>query len=119
MKIYNYKGIKECPSTCGLEIYRKDQTVYVIVTELEANTGTSVTNWSAELATEICQRRNISPQKLVFIEHYLSLDDIPEHYDQVIFEFNWYARRFFGPVWRRVDNEQVKKWVEGSIIEVM
>jgi hypothetical protein len=44
--------------------------VTAIVTEIEDNTGTSVTNSAGSLADAICKRFGIEPERFVLIEHY-------------------------------------------------
>ena len=64
---HKYKGIGGCDCICGIEVYHN----IVVCTELEGeNEGTSITNWCEELANQICNKVNISPQNLIWIEHY-------------------------------------------------
>lgn len=42
----------------------------VIATELSDNPGVSVTNFAEGLATLVCRRFSIDPEKLIWIEHY-------------------------------------------------
>jgi hypothetical protein len=47
-----------------------DGRTVVIATERPDNPGTSVTNAAEELASQVCQRFDIDPDKLVWIESY-------------------------------------------------
>ena len=77
MIIYNYKGIGGCDCFCELEIYEN----LVICTESEENEGTSVTNWAEHLATEVCEKYGIDPEKLIWIERYKDRGEYNRHND--------------------------------------
>jgi len=69
-QVYNYKGLWDIPSMCGLKIVKKSNKTIVIATELyENNPGTSVADWNTKLAKELCAKYEIDPQSIVFIEH--------------------------------------------------
>lgn len=70
MRKYYYKGLWNSKSVCGLEIIENAAGhVYVILTELEENPGTSITNVFASVATSIfhdCISTN--PNDVIWIE---------------------------------------------------
>lgn len=102
---YEYKGFGDCDSHCNLKIYRSagNLAVMVIATELADNTGTSITHMAERLATEVCRQYNISPQKLIWIEHYPRRRWGSESFDRVYFDFDWDACRFVKADWHRLD----------------
>jgi hypothetical protein len=56
---------------CAIErINLADGRTIIIVTEIDGNPGASVTNAAELIATQVCQRFDIDPAKLVWIEHY-------------------------------------------------
>ena len=63
---YEYTGFFGCQCQCNLEIYGN----LVICSEREDNGGTSITNMAEHLATDICKQFDISPNQLIWIEHY-------------------------------------------------
>ena len=68
---FEYQGFNGCECFCHLEILSlEDGRTVVIATELEGNPGTSITNSAEHLASMVCDRFEIHPQKLVWIEHY-------------------------------------------------
>jgi len=68
---FEYRGLHGCRCVCSLEILAlHDGRSAVIATELEDNPGTSITNVAEHLASEVCDRFGIDPDKLVWIEHY-------------------------------------------------
>ena len=73
MKIgrFDFTGPFGRSARCGLErIDLADGRVVIIGTELPDNPGISVTNWAEELATQVCAKFTIDPDRLVWIEHY-------------------------------------------------
>ncbi|HRW21910.1 MAG TPA: hypothetical protein PLO05_01415 [Bacteroidales bacterium] len=67
--IFDFKGLWDMPSKCGLKIYHKKDKTVVIVTELyKENTGTSITDVTVSLAKQICEKYAIEPEKLIYIE---------------------------------------------------
>jgi len=83
-----FAGFWNCASACALELLpRPDGRVVVIATELADNPGTSITNAAEILATEVCRRFRIPPERLVWIEHYAYSPEsaIPRTFDLVTF----------------------------------
>jgi len=68
---FEFRGFHGCRCVCSLEILLLgDRRNAVIATEREDNPGTSITNVAENLASEVCDRFEIDPDKLVWIEHY-------------------------------------------------
>ena len=63
---YEYKGFGGCDCHCNLEVYGN----LAICSERTDNEGTSVTNMAEQLAKAICVEFDITPSKLLWIEHY-------------------------------------------------
>ena len=64
---YEYGHPNELPlAKCNLEIHDN----LVICSERHDNKGPSVTNRAEVLATEICEKFNITPRQLIWVEHY-------------------------------------------------
>jgi hypothetical protein len=67
---FPFRGFGGRPSVCRLQIRWKDDTALAMWTELNDNSGTSVTNASESLAGEVVAEFNLEPSKCLFIEHY-------------------------------------------------
>lgn len=104
-----YKGYWDCDCVCGLELVFSDaivkggKKVKVILTELDENTGTSVTNMIEQLATLVYHRylEGVPTENITWIEHYPergTRKEIPETFDQV--EMKWDSKQFRHPVWK-------------------
>jgi len=102
-QIYTYKGYHGCDSKCGLAINGN----IVMVTEIEDNEGTSITNMAERLATQIIREFNIRPEKLIWIEHYpergSKYDPFLESFDLVSFE--WTGKEYCRPSWKGITKE--------------
>jgi hypothetical protein len=84
----------------------------VLVTELEDNPGTSITNMAEGLATEVVRAFGLSLDALVWIEHYpdrLILGGRPRRpatFDQVTFTRT--AQGLRQPQWHRLSQAEVE-----------
>ena len=111
---YEFKGMWDVPSICGLKIVKKPKEAIVIVTDLyEKNPGTPVTEWNTKLASEICQKFDINPKELIFIERTpdkkTKLSFNKETFFQVIFEQNGYE--FDNPDWKELSRDEVERLI--------
>ena len=68
---FRFRGFGGREAWCSLEILPlADGRTAVVATELADNPGTSVTNVAEHLASHVCDRFGIDPDRLVWIEHY-------------------------------------------------
>lgn len=115
-QIYNYKGLWDLPSICGLKIVKKEkQTTVVIATDLfDVNPGTSVTEWNTKLAKEICDKYDISYSELIYIEHTpnkkTKLSFNQESFFKVNFEIT--EEKFDNPKWKELSKEEVDELIK-------
>jgi hypothetical protein len=112
--LYDFKGLWETPSRCGLKIVQKNDKTIVIATELfNANPGTSITNACAKLVQSICNEKNISPDQLIFIEHTPDQKSKLSFYNETFFRVNlqWTGNEFAFPKWESISKEDVDKLI--------
>ncbi len=107
---YHFKGKWDVPSVCGLKIIENQDNTIVIATNLyKINPGTSISRWSAQLATTICHNFDIEFDHLIFIERNpdskSKLDFYKETFDIVKFSLD--TDQLTNPVWKRVSKEAV------------
>lgn len=90
--IYEYKGIHNCDCKCDLRIKGN----VVVVSELENNPGTSITNAAEDLANQVCEEFGIDKEKVVWFEcyEYRNLNE----YAMVKFEIDSNGE-FYSPNW--------------------
>jgi len=109
-QIYNFKGLWDIPSFCGLKIVGKEKQTIVIATDLfDNNPGTSITEWNAKLAKELCDKYEIDHNKLIYIEHTpdkkTKLSFNRESFFKVNFDF--IDDKFENPQWQELSKDEV------------
>jgi len=86
-EIFEFAGQWELPSRCGLKIIEKEREKIVIVTELyQDNPGTSVTYAGYTLAKQICERKGIRADEMIYIECNPDTNSKLSFYDEVYFK---------------------------------
>ena len=114
-QVYNFKGLWDLPSICGIKIVNKGEQTIVIATDLfEENPGTSITEWNTKLAKEICDNNNINYNKLIYIEHTpnkkTKLSFNHESFFKVSFEIT--EEKFNNPKWKELSKEEVDELIK-------
>jgi hypothetical protein len=107
--IYRFKGKWDIPSLCGLKIVQTKEKHIVIATDLhEENPGTSVTEFSAELANLIISEFKIKHNSLIFIEHAPEMKSKLSHNSETfdIVSFEWNGEKFTNPDWNRISKNE-------------
>ena len=85
--MFDFAGQWELPSRCGLKIREQDAKKVVIVTELyQDNPGTSVTYAGYSLAKQICDRKEIRPEEMIYLECNPDTNSKLSFYDEEYFE---------------------------------
>ncbi|MBU0763453.1 MAG: hypothetical protein KJ607_01320 [Bacteroidetes bacterium] len=116
--IYNFSGLWGVPSKCGLKVIQKGETVIIIVTELyDENPGTSVTKWSAQLATELLAEYGSSPEKFIFIERNPGMNSKLNFYDEQLYmvTYDWDGTKYVNPRWDEISPEQLEDIIKPEI----
>ncbi|MCK5028748.1 MAG: hypothetical protein KAR57_03885 [Bacteroidales bacterium] len=113
-QIYNFNGLWDVPSICGLKIVKKQDETIVIATDLfDENPGTSITEWNTKLAKELCDKYEIDYKRLIYIEHTpnkkTKLSFNQESF--YIVEFDIDNDKFENPKWKEISKEEVNKLI--------
>ena len=114
-EIYNYEGKWGIPSFCGIKIIKKTSRTIVIATEMyETNPGTSVTNFTGELANDMCIKEGIDPAEIIFIVHNPDKKSKLEFYKETfdIVKFDKDEEVLKNPQWKRVSMEKVDEMIK-------
>ncbi len=92
---------------------KSDKTIVIATNLYEENPGTSISRWSAQLATTICHDFEINPEELIFIEHnpdiHSRLEFYAETFDKIQFEKE--GGHFVNPTWKRISREEVEELI--------
>lgn len=117
---HNFKGYGSHPSTVRVHIFSKEDLKIVVFEDL--GKGTSVTNASEQLATEVARLKKINPDpnKTVWLECYPYYGGNWD-FDQITYKFtlalglvkNEYI--FSEPNWKPMRNEIVIKWLKAKM----
>ena len=100
---HEFKGYGIHPSTCSVYIHSDDDGHYILFEDL--NEGTSVTNASEQLATEIVSLLKLDPFDCRFFEIY------PQYKDSVINEisYTWSNREACIPKWNFTIEDKINE----------
>ena len=109
-KIFEYPGLWDTPSKCGIKIIRTKARTIIIATELYSeNPGTSVTDSITNIATKICRDESINPENLIFIEHSPDMKSKMDFWNECFYRvhFNWEAGQFKDQKWEVMSKDQL------------
>jgi len=85
--IHSFKGFGKIPSSVRVKIFSDDGENFILFEDIDD--GTSVTNVSEQLASEIIEREGFSPDSCRFFETYSQYD-----YDSVDeIKYNWLMKK--------------------------
>ena len=81
-EIFPFAGQWDMPSACGLKTTHKDGKTYIITTELyQENPGTSITYAGGSLIKQICEKKGLDMQSIIYIECNPNTVSPQTHYD--------------------------------------
>jgi len=104
-EVFDFKGQWDMPSRCGLKIIKKEKTV-VIVTELyKDNPGTSVTAAGKSLAEQVCQKKGLNLNEIMYVECNPDTGSKLSFYDEEFFEVDFSGSE---PAYRRLAADEVR-----------
>ena len=96
---YNFKGFGKVPSCIEVRIFSDDGETFILFEDI--NDGTSVTNASEQLATEIVREEGFNPLDCRFFETYSQYNY--ESIDEI--EYTWENGVAKNPQWKPSDPE--------------
>jgi hypothetical protein len=111
-EVFDFEGQWGVPSNCGLKIIEKDNVIYVIVTELyQENPGTSVSYSGYSLAKQICEKKKLSINEIVYIECNPDTNSKLSFYDEEFFEVKFLETNVEvvkKPAYRQMSYDEIK-----------
>jgi len=113
-QVYHFKGLWDLPSICGLKIVKKADKSIIIATDLyDNNPGTSITEWNSKLAMEICNKYELNPEKIIFIEHTPNKETKLEFNRETFFQVNFTLENgmFVNPDWNQLTQKDVDQLI--------
>jgi len=115
--IFNFKGLWDIPSKCGLKIFNKNNRTIVIASELyQNNPGTSVTQAACTLLDQICDFYKIDKTKIVYIQHNPEMNSKLSFYEEEFYfvEVEIKEEKFINPRFIKLSKEERKKIYENT-----
>jgi hypothetical protein len=113
-QIFEYPGLWDTPSKCGLKIITKQNETIVIATELyNENPGTSVTDSITRIASKVCSENSLNPENMIFIEHSPDMKSKMDFWNECFYRvhFNWENGQFKNQRWEMITKEQLHELI--------
>lgn len=113
--IFNFKGLWETPSKCGLKIISQTDKKIVIVSELyQDNPGTSVTQAACYLLEQICLQYNLPKDKITYIQHNPKMNSKLSFYEEEFYlvKMKLNGENFIEPEFIKIEKEEIEKFYE-------
>ncbi len=112
--IFDFRGLWDIPSKCGLKIFITDRATVVIVTELyKENPGSTITDVPYILAQQICSQYSIEFSRMTYIEHN------PETKTKLSFYEEEYFMVIFNGDEGKMGTTEYKKITENELNEIL
>jgi len=109
---FTFNGLWDIPSACGLRILKSEDNHIAIVSELyKKNPGSTVTDVPVQLATQICMKYSVNPEKLIYIEHNPETATKLSFYEEEFFRvrFDFKDNKLSDPVYEKISKDDIDK----------
>jgi hypothetical protein len=109
--IFEFTGSWGLASKCGLKRFAFKDKVVVVVSELYLdNPGTSITQVTTSLANQVCEKFNIEPSNLIYIEHSPEMNSKLSFYNEEFYKvsFEIIDSKFTNPSWQMLSMDEKK-----------
>jgi len=109
---FAFSGLWDIPSACGLRILKTDENYIAIVSELyKKNPGSTVTDVPVQLATQICIKFSLEPEKLIYIEHNPETATKLSFYEEEFFRVHFVIedKKLSNPVYEKISKDDLDK----------
>ena len=109
--IFEFTGSWGLASKCGLKRFAFNGKDAVLVSELyQDNPGTSITQVTTSLANQICEKFNIDPNTLIYIEHSPEMNSKLSFYNEEFYKVNFEIidSKFTKPSWQMLSMDEKK-----------
>lgn len=115
--IFEFTGLWGIPSKCGIKRISFPGKEIFIVTELyKDNPGTSITQVTISLATQICERYNIEPKNIIYIEHAPDMNSKLTFYkdNYYLVQFDIEEEKLTNPGYKELDENALNNYLKGK-----
>jgi hypothetical protein len=107
--IFEFEGNWGITSKCGLKHFLYNSKDCIVVSELyQDNPGTSITQVTTSLANQVCEKLQIDPENLIYIEHSPDMNSKLSFYNEEFYEvkFEIVNGKFVNPSWQMLTSDQ-------------
>lgn len=109
--IFEFTGSWGIASKCGLKHFSFNGKEGILVSELyQDNPGTSITQVTTSLAMQVCEKFNIDPKNLIYIEHCPDMNSKLSFYNEEFYKVNFEMidGKFVNPSWQMLTIDEKK-----------
>ncbi|MCE5344937.1 MAG: hypothetical protein LLG13_01450 [Bacteroidales bacterium] len=113
--VIEFTGSWGIASKCGLKRSSYNGKDVILVTELyKDNPGTPITQVTASLAMQVCEKLNIDPKNLIYIEHSPDMNSKLSFYDEVFYNvsFEIVDGKFINPSWKILAADEIEMYLK-------
>jgi hypothetical protein len=100
---------------CRVRIYKRGNGTHtVLLTELNSNSGESITSACERIATDLAATKELNPKTTRWIQHDPLRDGLPQAFDEL--QFAWSSNNTArDPQWQRLGDEQAEALTGDSL----
>jgi hypothetical protein len=109
--VFEFTGSWGIASKCGLKRFSFNGKDGILVSELyQDNPGTSITQVTTSLAMQVCEKLNIDPKNLIYIEHCPDMNSKLSFYGEEFYKVNFEIvdGKFVNPSWHMLTLDEKK-----------
>jgi hypothetical protein len=113
--IFEFTGSWGILSKCGLKHFIFNGKDCILVSELyQDNPGTSITQVTASLAQQICEKLDIDPGNLIYIEHCPDMNSKLSFYNEEFYRVNFELvdGKIVNPSWQMLTMDEKKMYFQ-------
>jgi hypothetical protein len=111
--IIEFTGSWGIMSKCGIKHFSFNGKDVILVSELyKDNPGTSITQVTTSLAMQICEKLNIDPVSLIYIEHCPEMNSKLSFYNEEFYkvDFELADGKFVNPSWKMLTMDEINMY---------
>jgi hypothetical protein len=100
---------------CRVRIYKRNNGAHtVLLTELNTNTGESISSACERIVTDLAAVKGLNPKTTRWIQHDPPHDDLPQLFDEL--QFTWDSNNYASdPQWQQLGDEQAEALTGDSL----
>ena len=100
---------------CRVRIYKRNNGAHIVLlTELNSNSGESITSACERIATDLVAARGLNPKTTRWIQHDPPHNGLPQVFDEL--QFTWSSdNTACDPQWQRLGGEQAEALTGDSL----